>query len=542
MHETVFDNLGQRTRLGVRVCLVVAVVFASSSLLFGRTVFQEAPTTDAAKRARDHFIQGTILQIQGRRHAEAILEFQQSLRYDTSAITLGAIARSYAELRKYPLAIEYAEASLQRDSALVSSWSLLAELRVAMGEYDAAIAAYENVVRLEPIRTHVLTLARLVEPRNASRAIALYEQALTFGSDADILSRIAGLHSRLRDSHGFVRALQRVLEAEPTNDVAARDLGVALARARQWPDVLALLMQWSHADVVRDRQADVWIAVLDEIVSDTTMQYPDNRMTATFVDRALERFASVWPVCVLAGRLALLRDDDGRASRAFALALRAAKLTPDAPIDVASAWLSAAQWRRGFDVLSQHAATFPTDPRFPYLMGFACTAMSEDSAAVILFRHSVSLDSAFVPGWTQLALVSDNLGNAVEAEQAYQQVLRIEPFNHLACNNLAYMLALQQRSLPLARSLSWRAVQAMPSNPSYLDTHAWVLFQLGLPDEARRYIERAIQHGPSATIYEHYGDILEAIGLLDEAVRAWSEALRLDPERHSAASRISRYR
>jgi len=82
----------------------------------------------------------------------------------------------------------------------------------------------------------------------------------------------------------------------------------------------------------------------------------------------------------------------------------------------------------------------------------------------------------------------------------------------------------------------------MPSNPSYLDTHAWVLFQLGLPDEARRYIERAIQHGPSATIYEHHGDILEAIGLLDEAVRAWSEALRLDPERHSAASRISRYR
>lgn len=542
MHESVIDSVILHAQTRVRACIAVAVVFLSHSLMFGSNSWQETLAADSAKKARDHFIQGTMLQIQGRRHAEAILEFQQSLRYDSSAITIGSIARSYAELRKYPLAVEYAEASLQRDSALVSSWSILAEMRVAMGEYDAAIAAYENVVRLEPTRTHVLTLARLVEPRNASRAIALYEQALTFGNDASILSRIAGLHSRLRDPNGYVRALQRVLEAEPTNDVAARDLGVALARSHQWPEVLALLMQWSHADVVRDRQADVWIAVLDEIVSDTSMQYPDHRMTTAFVDRALERFGSVWPVCVLAGRLALLRDDDGRASRAFALALRAAKLTPDAPIDVASAWLSAAQWRRGFDVLSQHAATFPSDPRFPYLMGFACTAMNEDSAAVILFRHSVSLDSAFVPGWTQLALVSDNLGNAVEAEQAYQRVLRFEPFNHLACNNLAYMLALQQRSLPLARSLSWRAVQAMPSNPSYLDTHAWVLFQLGLPDEVRRYIERAIQHGPSATIYEHHGDILEAIGLLDEAVRAWSEALRLDPERHSAASRISRYR
>jgi tetratricopeptide (TPR) repeat protein len=82
----------------------------------------------------------------------------------------------------------------------------------------------------------------------------------------------------------------------------------------------------------------------------------------------------------------------------------------------------------------------------------------------------------------------------------------------------------------------------MPTNPSYLDTHAWVLFQLGLPDEARRYIERALHYGASATIHEHHGDILEALGLLDDAVRAWQEALRMDPDRNSAASRISRYR
>lgn len=499
-------------------------------------------TSEAARKARDHFIQGTTLQIQGRRHAEAILEFQQSLRYDSSAVTLGLIARSYAELRKYSLALEYVSASLRRDSTLVPSWTLLAELLVATGDYDSAIVAYEHVVRLQPTRNHILTLARLVEPRSASRAIALYEQAAEISEDASILHRIVSLQSRLRNLDGLIQALRRLLAAEPTNHLAARDLSIALARSKQWRELLSLLMQWSHPDVVREQQPEVWAAAFEEIVSDTTMQYPDKSMAAMFIDRALERFAGAWPVCILAGRLALLRDDEYRAQRAFGLAIRSGARVADVPIDIATAWLSATQWRKGFDILSRYAPEFPTDHRFPYLMGFACTAMNEDSAAIVLFRHCVTLDSLFVPAWIQLALVSDNLGLLNDSERAYRKALDLDPSNHLACNNLAYMLAIQNRSLPYARSLSWKAVQAMPTNPSYLDTHAWVLFQLGLADEARRYIERAIHYGPSATIHEHHGDILEALGLLDDAVRAWQEALRMDPDRNSAASRISRYR
>ena len=72
--------------------LGVLVILACSAVA---THAQQIDSTERVRKAREYFINGTTLQIQGNRHAEAILEFQQALRYDSSAVTLAAIARSY---------------------------------------------------------------------------------------------------------------------------------------------------------------------------------------------------------------------------------------------------------------------------------------------------------------------------------------------------------------------------------------------------------------------------------------------------------------
>ena len=53
-------------------------------------------------------------------------------------------------------------------------------------------------------------------------------------------------------------------------------------------------------------------------------------------------------------------------------------------------------------------------------------------------------------------------------------------------------------------------VKLSPAQPSYEDTYAWVFYQLKDYNNALLWIEKAISNGgkSSATIVEHYGDIL----------------------------------
>ena len=74
--------------------------------------------------------------------------------------------------------------------------------------------------------------------------------------------------------------------------------------------------------------------------------------------------------------------------------------------------------------------------------------------------------------------------------------------------------------------MSENVVKKHPANATYLDTHAWVLFQMGSYQEAFNYMTRAIEGEgqPSGVMLEHYGDILYHLGKVQEAISWWKKA------------------
>jgi len=74
--------------------------------------------------------------------------------------------------------------------------------------------------------------------------------------------------------------------------------------------------------------------------------------------------------------------------------------------------------------------------------------------------------------------------------------------------------------------MSGRVVERFPDNPTYLDTHAWVLFKKGEYTLAKFYMETALKNGgdQNATLLEHYGDILFMLEKLEEAKEYWNKA------------------
>ena len=76
-------------------------------------------------------------------------------------------------------------------------------------------------------------------------------------------------------------------------------------------------------------------------------------------------------------------------------------------------------------------------------------------------------------------------------------------------------------------TMSSRAIALTDNNPTYLDTHAWVLFKLGRTAEAKKVMQQAIalDGQESAALLVHYGDILHAMGEQFMAEIYWRKGL-----------------
>ena len=110
---------------------------------------------------------------------------------------------------------------------------------------------------------------------------------------------------------------------------------------------------------------------------------------------------------------------------------------------------------------------------------------------------------------------------------AYDKALKYNPDNISVMNNYAYYLSLEERDLEHALRLSSRVMELEGENPTYMDTHAWVLFKLGRLEEARQLLRKAVsldgQKSPDLQV--HYGDVLAALGEGFMAQTYWKRAL-----------------
>lgn len=77
---------------------------------------------------------------------------------------------------------------------------------------------------------------------------------------------------------------------------------------------------------------------------------------------------------------------------------------------------------------------------------------------------------------------------------AYEAVLRMDSRNIVVMNNLAWNLCLLGKNLMQAEELSRITIMREPSNPIYLDTYGWIMYQLGDCQSALFYLERAIEN------------------------------------------------
>lgn len=126
--------------------------------------------------------------------------------------------------------------------------------------------------------------------------------------------------------------------------------------------------------------------------------------------------------------------------------------------------------------------------------------------------------------------IGDNyhtLGDDRKCFKAYNKGMKLDTTNVSIYNNYSYFLSLRNERLDKALEWAQKAVRLDPNNPTFLDTYAWVLYQLGRYEEARIPMRQAISldSDNNKELYVHYGDILYKLGDRFMASYYWKKAL-----------------
>lgn len=202
------------------------------------------------------------------------------------------------------------------------------------------------------------------------------------------------------------------------------------------------------------------------------------------------------------------------------------------------------------EITEKGIENIPTAPQFYFYHGAALYQQKKYREALKSFEDGLknaSIENPLVESdfYGQIGDLNYFLGNKNVAFDNYEKALKLNPQNIAVLNNYSYYLSLEKKNLDKAEQMSGITVKAEPTNPTYLDTYGWILFEQGDYTTARIYLENAVRHSesqkePSAAIHEHYGDLLAQIGETEKALEQWKKAKELGSDSKTLDKKIKK--
>ncbi len=202
-------------------------------------------------------------------------------------------------------------------------------------------------------------------------------------------------------------------------------------------------------------------------------------------------------------------------------------------------------WKTLKDITTESLEFFPNQAITYLFKGLAENQLKDFEGALKSYGkgEKMSLDNEKLR-----AQILSNIGDVyhtqnqhTESDEAFDKALKLDPDNATVLNNYSYYLSLRKVNLDKAKQMSAYANKLQENNDSFLDTYAWILFEMDNYKEAKEWQEKAIKHGgeKSATILEHYGDILSKLGDSKGAVEYWKRAKENNSESKTIDKKIA---
>ena len=483
------------------------------------------------------------------------------------------MAQQYTDMGNDSLATQYLERAARLQPANDTYQESVAATYIQKRDYDSAIKAYENLYAHHRERTDVLDiLARLYgAKKDYTRMLSTIERIEKIDGESDELTFMKmNVYEMRHDTKNAYRMLKALNDAHPNEpnykvmlgnwlmnhsrrDEAYKCFQGALADDPQNAFALNSMYDYyraggdnASADELREKilfssqtESKTKVTMLQQAIKESEQNGGDSVVVLNLFDRTMAaspKDADISNMKAMYMKLKGMPVDSVNAAFEHTLTFE-----PDnnmARIKLIQDKWEKKKWDEVIALSTAGTQYNPDDMTFYYFLGLAYFQKDDDDHALdALKRGADEIDDHADPD-----MASDFYGamgdilfkkkQQEEAFEAYDKSLKWKEDNIVVLNNYAYYLSELRRDLKRAEQMSFKTVQAEPTNATYLDTYAWILFLQNRYDEARAYIDRALQNdtdtvnGPSAVVIGHAGDIYCMCGDTDRAVELWQRALK----------------
>ncbi len=434
----------------------------------------------------------------------------------------------------------------------------LAEMDFLAGRPAEAERQVEEVLKVNPRSSDGLVLSgrMALARRNGKDAVQAFRIVLHDQPDLATVHYLLGQAYQLTGETNLAKdSFERAVALYPNQVEAKRSLAVLETRSGRYGQARTRL------DALLKQRPDDLVA-LDMLmtVDLVTKNWPGAEQTL----QRLQAAAKEQPLVFMAeGRL---HQAQGRVERALAAYERAAVLAPTDPDPLLTLVKLEVAQGRVKQAKARLEALIGTHPDHVYahgLLGEVYTIAGEVSRADAHFEQATKLNPKWLTPWLDwgslwlgqkrfdqaVQVVQNGLAVNAESEElymllasvrstqpeldeaihAYENVLRLNPKNVLAANNLAVLLVDHkgdQHSLQKAFALS-RDFEKETPHPLFLDTLGWVRFKMGQQEDAIRVLKDAAAKAPDIPVLNyHLGIAFFQSGKRAEARAYLSKALK----------------
>ncbi len=523
--------------------------------------------------ALKRFINGAAYDAKGQ-FAEAALEYQEALQYDTNATIFYALSRDYAALNKPARAAEMIREAIRLKPNSIPYREHLANLYIATFQFDLAIKEYETITAIDSTYLPAwYALAQLYQRQKPLKALEVYEHLLEHeGDQLDILFQCASIYTALEQYDKAIEYYSRMLLLDPSNRPLKKQIADVYIKAGKLDEATKILEQLleddpSDAEVIatladialQEKQFKKAIELYDQLLQQGVDNYEIKlrigvgffglmEEDSTVVDKAQTIFKELeaanqkdWRPLWYLGAIAAGMKNDSLAQTYFQRITQLAEWNTDAWWFLGTSQFEQGKYTEALETMDQAIKASPNDFRFYYLKGLIYQSLEQEEKAIDQLEQARKLNPKDIGVLSSLALLYDNRKEYNKSDSLYEEALRIDPNAAIILNNYSYSLC--ERGLQLERCLkmSQDAVAAEPNNSAYLDTYGWILYKLGRYSEAAEYIEKAIEVGDaSAVVHEHLGDVYFKLGNVEKALYWWKSALKMEPQNEEVKKKIER--
>ncbi|MDQ2944951.1 MAG: tetratricopeptide repeat protein [Acidobacteriota bacterium] len=185
---------------------------------------------------------------------------------------------------------------------------------------------------------------------------------------------------------------------------------------------------------------------------------------------------------------------------------------------------------KDFQLLIDKNPKSPDLPGVYIRLGEAKRRAGDLDGAIASFRKARELSPKDPVPLLQVALLFDTNGRPDEARKTYEDVLKMQPDNPVALNNIAYAKADEGVDLDNALQLAERARTKKPDDPDVLDTVSLIFLKKNSTDEGLRLLKELVARVPANPTYHlHLALALYQKGNKPEAKKELETASRFNP-------------